>query len=150
MKRLGFISVGVFSLLLLYPRFSQAEQPPQLVSELVTSRADTSFEKVVERLFTNNYVILAADKQLGLISFRAQFEDKANAARRHVNVLEGTLLLRAATSSTSRIQVKLTLSWQESNDTAGTFKTGVQHEADAGWYKNFFNMLGLPAALPTK
>lgn len=150
MKRLGFVPVCVLSLLLLYPRYSQAEQPPQVVSELVTNSADASFEKVVERLFNGNYVILAADKQLGLVTFRAQFEDHPNAARRHVNVLEGILLLRAETSTATRIRVKLTLGWQESNDTSGTFRTGVQHEADAGWYKTFFNMLGLAATPPNK
>jgi len=150
LKRLGSISIGILSLLVLSPNYYRAEQAPQIVSELVTSSPDASFDKIVEKLFNNNYVILAANKQLGFISFRTQFEDNSNAARRHVNVLEGTLLLRAATSSASRIQVKLTLSWQESNDTAGTYRSGVQHEADAGWYKNFFNMLGLPATPPTK
>jgi hypothetical protein len=150
MSRLGSISTCALSLLVLHPGICQAEQPPQIVSELLTSSPDARFEKIAEILFNNNYVILAANQQLALITFRTQSEDYPNSARRRVNVLEGTLLLRPAGRDATRIQVKLTRSWQESNDTAGTFRTGVQHEADADWYKNFFNMLGFAAIPPSK
>ena len=150
MKMLCSIPISVLSLLALCPGVCQAEQPPQIVSEVVAGSCNASFDKIVERLFNNNYIILAANKQLGLITFRTQSEDSSNAARRHVNVLEGTLLLRPLTPTSTQIKIELTLSWQESYVTAGTFRTGVQHEADAGWYKGFFKMLGFAATPSTK
>jgi hypothetical protein len=150
MKKLGPVSFFILSLLFLFPTISQAEQSPKITSDFVTTSSDATYDKVLDKLFNNNYIILAANQQLGFITFRTQSEDNSNSARRHVNVLEGTIFLHAENFTTTRIRVKLTLSWQETYDTAGTFRTGAQQEADAGWYKSFFNMLGLTATSSNK
>ena len=127
-----------------------ADQSPQPHSQVIQAPCDSTFQKVIDALVDNNCVILAANQMAGLISFRTQSESYPNSARRHVNILDGTILLRAESPASTRIRVQLTLNWQESNDTAGTFKTGAQKEADAGWYKIVFDILGLPVSPSTK
>jgi hypothetical protein len=144
MNRLRSISVCFFALLVLCPSFAYAGQPPQPLSELVTTSSDATVEKIVEKLFSNNWIILSANQQLGLITFRYQSEENSSPARRHVNVLDGSILVRSETSNSTRVRVKLTLSWQESYSNA-TFQTGIRNDVPAEWYKLVFDTLGLSA-----
>ena len=144
MNRLRSISVCFFALLVLCPSFADAGQPPQPLSELVTTTSDATVEKIVEKLFSNNWIILSANQQLGLITFRYQSEENSSPARRHVNVLDGSILVRPETSNSTRVRVKLTLSWQESYSNA-TFRTGIRTDVPAEWYKLVFDTLGLSA-----
>lgn len=97
------------------------------------------FPKVIELLLDHDYIILLANKELGLLSFRLQAEDKAIRSSRHVNVVEGTLLLQETTPSSTRVRVKLTQSWQNSN-LQPQHETGAQMEADPGYYLGFLKM----------
>ena len=97
------------------------------------------FPKVIELLLDHDYIILMANQELGLISFRLQGEDKAIRSSRHVNVVEGTLLLQEMTPGTTRVRVKLTLSWQNSNFQI-QHETGAQMDADPGYYQGFMKM----------
>ncbi len=97
------------------------------------------FPKAIELLLDHDYIILLANQDLGLITFRLQVEDKAIRARRHVNVLEGTLLFQEASPVSTRVRVKLTQSWQESSFNT-QHETGVQVDADAGYYQGFLKM----------
>jgi hypothetical protein len=149
MNKLRLTCLCLIALSFLYSSNVHAGPPAQSPSELVTTSPDATFQKIVEKLFNNNCIILAVDRQLGLITFRTQAEDNSNSARRHVNILEGTILVNAETSSATRIRVKLTLGWQESRSDY-TFQTGAQKEADAGWYKFVFDMLGFSTQPPAK
>jgi hypothetical protein len=122
----------------------QAQAITQAAPTLVTTSPELTFDKIMENLFTNDCVILTANQQLGLITFRTQSEEYPNSARRRVNVLEGTILFKPDSPASTRTRVKLSLSWQESNDLANTFRTGASKEADAKWYKMIFDMLGVP------
>jgi hypothetical protein len=127
-----------------YPEAAAAKasvQPGLTAHALVlASTPKALFPKVLERLLDQDYIILAANPELGLISFRHQGEDRAIRNRRHINVVEGTLLLQEASSTSTRLRVKLTQYWQESSyDTH--FETGVQADADAGYYQGFLRML---------
>ncbi len=149
MNKLRPVAVCLIGWLALCPSVAHGRQPPQALSELVTSSPDATFEKIVEKLFNNNCIILAVNQQLGLITFRTQSEENSRASRRHVNILDGTILIRSETSTSTRIRVKLSLSWQESYSDF-TFRTGVQNDVGAEWYKSVFDMLGLSAPLPGK
>ena len=97
------------------------------------------FPKVIELLLDHDYIILLANQDLGLLSFRLQAEDKAIRSSRHVNVVEGTLLLQETTPTSTRVRVKLTQSWQNSNFQI-QHETGAQMDADPGYYQGFLKM----------
>ncbi|GLH73616.1 hypothetical protein GETHLI_21180 [Geothrix limicola] len=116
-------------------------QPGAAARTLVlASPPKTLFPKLIELLLDRDYIILSANQDLGLISFRHQKEDKSIRSRRHVNVVEGTLLLQDASPTSARVRVKLTQSWQESSFNTH-HETGVQADADPGYYQSFFKML---------
>ena len=127
-----------------------AEQAPPTHSAVMSSAYGTAFQKVQDALVENQCIILASDQQSGLISFRIQSESYPNSARRHVDFLDGTILLRSVLPASTSIRVQLALSWQESNDMQGTYKSGASREADAGWYKTVFDILGLSASQSKK
>ena len=149
MHRWRVIPVCLLALGALCPSIAHAEQAPPPLSEVVTTSSDATIEKFVEKLFSNNWIILSANPELGLITFRYQSEENSSPARRHVNVLEGSILVRAETSTSTRVRVKLTLSWQESF-ADHTFQTGVRSDVPAEWYKLVSDVLGLSTPLPSK
>lgn len=127
----------------------RAPSPPAPAGHVLVlaSPSRSLFPKAIELLLDHDYIILLANQELGLISFRLQAEDKAIRSRRHVNVVEGTLLLQETTPGSTRIRVKLTQSWQESSFQT-QHETGAQMEADPGYYQGFLKMFesaGLPA-----
>ena len=115
---------------------------------VLTTPSKSLFPKAIELLLDHDYIILMANQDLGLISFRLQAEDKAIRSSRHVNVVEGTLLLQETTSGSTRVRVKLTLSWQDSNFQI-QHETGAQLDADPGYYQGFLKMFET-AGLSTK
>ncbi|HJV49104.1 MAG TPA: hypothetical protein VJ549_07500 [Geothrix sp.] len=121
---------------------SKASAQPRPVAHALSlaSPPKALFPKLIELLLDRDYVILWANQDLGLISFRHQGEDKSIRSRRHVNVVEGTLLLQEASSTSTRVRVKLTQSWQESSFNTH-HETGVQADADPGYYQGFFKIL---------
>ena len=145
MKNCHLVSFCFIALLFINAPLNLAGASPQTRSDLVTTSPDATFEKIIDKLVDNNFIILAANQQLGLISFRNQIEDNSSSIRRHVNILEGTILLRQESPTSTRIRVKLTLSWQEIDRRGSNIAFGVQHDADAGWYKGVFDMLGFTA-----
>ena len=149
MHQWRLISACFPTLLALFPSVASAGQAPKPISDLVTTGPDATFEKLVGKLFDNNWIILSANQQLGLITFRYQSEENSSRSRRHVNVLEGSILVKPETATSTRVRVKLTLSWQESY-ADHTFQTGVRNDVPAEWYKLVFDTLGLSAPLTTK
>ncbi|HEX7553695.1 MAG TPA: hypothetical protein VF378_09080 [Geothrix sp.] len=132
------------------PKVSSPQAPAGHVLVLATTYK-ALFPKVIELLLDHDYIILMANQDLGLISFRLQAEDKAIRSSRHVNVVEGTLLLQEASPtspSSTRVRVKLTLSWQNSNFQI-QHETGAQMDADPGYYQGFLKMFET-AGLSTK
>jgi hypothetical protein len=129
------------------PKVFSPETPTGHVLVLATPYK-VLFPKVIELLLDNDYIILLANQDLGLLSFRFQAEDKAIRSSRHVNVVEGTLLLQETTPNSTRVRVKLTQSWQNSNFQI-QHETGAQMEADPGYYLGFLKMFE-PAGLPAR
>ena len=109
---------------------------------------ETAFPKAIETLIANGCIILAADRQIGFITFRTQSEDNTVRGRRHVNVLEGTVLFKPDSSTSTRVQAKLTLSWQEHE--RSSYETGAKNDADLPYYKWLFELLSKPFASPLK
>ena len=120
------------------PAIADAQQAH---TQVIPIACENLFRKVIETLVANDCIILTADQQLGIITFRTQSEDNTVRGRRHVNILEGTLLLKPELSTSTRIRATLTLSWQEA-DRRTSFVTGVQKNADSGYYKWLFEILG--------
>jgi len=149
MNRLLSLSLCAFALWFLCPALAFAGQTPETPSEVVAATPDATVEKLVERLFNGNCLILTANPQLGLITFRYQSEEHSIPARRHVNVLDGSILVRTETATTEQVRVKRTPSWQESYSDH-TFQTGVRMDVPAEWYMLVFDMLGLPVPAPGK
>jgi hypothetical protein len=129
------------------PKVSSPQAPAGHVLMLATPYK-ALFPKVIELLLDHDYIILLANQDLGLISFRFQAEDKAIRSSRHVNVVEGTLLLQETTPGSTRVRVKLTLSWQDSSFQT-QHETGAQMDADPGYYQGFLKMFET-AGLSTK
>lgn len=129
------------------PKASSPQAPAGHVLVLA-SPSKALFPRAIELLLDHDYIILLANQELGLISFRLQAEDKAIRSSRHVNVVEGTLLLQEATPGSTRARVKLTLSWQNSNFQI-QHETGAQMDADPGYYQGFLKMFET-AGLSTK
>jgi hypothetical protein len=125
------------------------ELAPQAHSAVMSSAYGPAFQKLQDALVDNQCIILASDQQSGLISFRMQSESYLNSAKRRIDVLDGTILVRTIQPALTNIRLQLAFSWQESNDMAGTFRSGASKEADPAWYKMVFDMLGV-SALPTK
>jgi hypothetical protein len=128
------------------PKASLPQAPTGHVLVLATPYK-VLFPKVIELLLDHDYIILLANQELGLLSFRLQAEDKAIRGRRHVNVVEGTLLFQETTPGSTRVRVKLTQSWQDSSFQT-QHETGAQMDADPGYYQGFMKMFetaGLPA-----
>lgn len=144
MDKLRPICVCLMVLCVLYSSNVHAVPSTKNSSDLVTTSPDATFQKIIDILVNNNCIILAANQQLGLITFRNQSEDNSSSNRRHVNTLEGTILLRQEAPTSTRIRVKLTLRWQEIDRRGTNLAFGIQHDADAGWYKSVFDMLGFP------
>jgi hypothetical protein len=115
---------------------------------MLTAPYKAAFQKTIELLLDHDYIIIMANQDLGLISFRLRAEDKAIRGSRHVNVVEGTLLLQEAMAGSTRVRVKLTLSWQDSSFQT-QHETGAQVDADAGYYQGFTKMFE-SAGLSTK
>jgi hypothetical protein len=126
------------------------EQTLPAHSLVIPEACNPIFPKLLETLVANDCIILAANQHLGVISFRSQFEDNTNSARKRVNVLEGTLLLRPETPTSTLVRVKLTLSCQDTYTTQGTYRVGIQRDADPGWYKGILEMIAKAGPSPTK
>jgi hypothetical protein len=120
------------------PKVSSPQAPPSHVLELATPYK-AFFPKVIELLLDHDYIILLANQDLGLLSFRLQAEDKAIRSSRHVNVVEGTLLLQETSPGSTRVRVKSTQSWQD-NSFQTMYQTGAQMDADPGYYQGFLKM----------
>ena len=120
------------------PKASSPQAPAGRVLVLATPYK-ALFPKVIELLLDHDYIILMANQDLGLLSFRLQAEDKAIRSSRHVNVVEGTLLLQEASPASTRVRVKLTQSWQDSSFQT-QHQTGAQMDADPGYYQGFLKM----------
>jgi len=141
--------VCAIALWFLAPLPAQAVNVQRPLAEVVTSSPDATFEALVERLFSHNWIILSANQQLGLITFRYQSEENSSRTRRHVNTLDGSILVRAESPTSTRVRVNLTISWQESF-VDRTFATGVRNDVPAEWYKLVFDTLGLPVPMAAK
>ncbi|WP_243288045.1 hypothetical protein [Geothrix terrae] len=150
MRALNILTYVMFGLLFFQGPGTWAQKSPQPHTLTLQGAYDTTFSKLLVALVNNDSIILTANQQVGVISFRNQSEDAPNNARKHVNVLEGTILVKAQTPHSTVLQVKLTLAWQESYVTQGTYRTGVQKEADDGWYKGFLDMLSNSLAHPNE
>lgn len=120
---------------------ASVEQSPQAQSVILPTAYTATFPRLLETLVDNGCIILAADQQLGFISFRSQSEDNTSAAWKRVNVLEGTILLRSETPNSTHIRTKLTLSHQDNYAIHGAYRTGVQRDADDRWYKGTLEMI---------
>lgn len=120
------------------PKVSSPQAPASHVLVLATPYK-ALFPKVIELLLDHDYIILLANQELGLLSFRLQGEDKAIRGRRHVNVVEGTLLLQETTPGSTRLRVKLVQNWQESSFQTH-HETGAQMDAEPGYYQGFMKM----------
>lgn len=149
MRPWRFVSACFPALLALSPSVAHAGQVPKPMSDLVTANPEATFDRIVGKLFDNNWIILSANQPLGLITFRYQSEENSSRSRSHVNVLEGSILVKAETATSTRVRVALTLSWQESF-ADHTFQTGVRNDVPAEWYKLVFDTLGLSAAPTSK
>jgi hypothetical protein len=141
----------IFSLTLIFLRsvIGSAQEAPRPHLLIVPATGDAIFSKLVESLASNNCIILAANRDAGVITFRTQSEDTSNRASRHVNILDGTILIRQETTAATRLQFTLTLSWNESYLPAGSYRAGVQKDADSSWYQNVIEMVS-KAVIPSK
>jgi hypothetical protein len=113
---------------------------PQAHTRTLPAAPEVLFPKLLECLIDNDFILLAVNQPLGVITFRLQSDDDTNRQRKHVNVLEGTLLVQATPPTSTQVRVKLTLSWQESFSDF-TFRTGAQKDADPSYYKGFLDLL---------
>lgn len=117
-----------------------AEQGLRIHAQVLPVPSEVLFPKAVEALLDHHCIILAVNQQLGILSFRTQSEDRTARYRKHLNVLEGTLLFKRESPASTRVRATLTLGWQETDQKV--FTTGVQQDADAGYYKWLFDLLG--------
>lgn len=126
----------------------QAKEPPHTL--VLPTDCKTSFSNLLTALVSGNCIITFASRECGVISFHTQLESSPNAAKRHVDVLDGTILLAIEDFGSTRAQMGLTVSWQESNEAQGTFKSGAQRDAEAKWYEFIFGILKPNAESPAK
>jgi hypothetical protein len=136
------------------PTTQQISQTREVQTRVIAVPIDAILPKAIEILFDNGYVVRAADRQLGLISFYQQWTDPTQSG---ANISEeGSILFKTAGPKSTQIRVMLTGGWQRLEATGGGPRStdygmvgGVQQVADADEYKKLLDLLEAGLVSPT-
>ena len=104
---------------------------------------DRVFPKVIDVLLDSGYVVLFADKDLGVVSFHQQWND---ASQHTANITqEGTAVFRSSGGDSTEVRLFLTGGWQRLEPAGGVGDTamisGVQQSVSDREYARVLNII---------